>query len=237
MSDGVQILLGVLIGYVIGMFPSADLVARVATRGTVDLRAAGSGNPGGLNAARVLGRKWGLLVIVLDTAKGTLAGFVGLALGDAGAYAAGTAVIAGHCWPVYNGFRGGKGVAAAGGSFISVFPPMLPIDGLASLAVVVVTRNSRLAIRARVAGLGGGGRRVVGRRPAHLVGSRARARTGDLRRGGCGHDPGQVLGDRPVGWPIPVGLAGHAARDLDDVVASSPRPSRRCPHRHPRRPR
>ena len=148
MSDELQIILGVLIGYVIGMFPSADLVARIATRGRVDLRATGSGNPGGLNAARVLGKKWGLLVIVLDTAKGTLAGFVGLALGDAAAYAAATAVIAGHCWPVWNGFRGGKGVAAAGGSFIAVFPPMVPINGVVTLAVVVGTRNSRLAIRA-----------------------------------------------------------------------------------------
>jgi glycerol-3-phosphate acyltransferase PlsY len=147
MSDGGDIVVGVLVGYVIGMFPSADLVTRVATRGAVDLRASGSGNPGGLNAARVLGKKWGLLVIVLDTAKGALAGFVGLAFGGAGAYAAGTAVIAGHCWPVWNGFRGGKGVAAAGGSFVAVFPPMFPIDGLTTLAVAAATRNSRLAIR------------------------------------------------------------------------------------------
>lgn len=148
MSDEWGIVVGVLVGYVIGMFPSADLVARIATRGRVDLRATGSGNPGGLNAARVLGKKWGLLVIVLDAAKGALAGFVGLALGDAAAYAAGTAVIAGHCWPVWNGFRGGKGVAAAGGSFVAVFPPMLPINGVVTLTVVVGTRNSRLAIRA-----------------------------------------------------------------------------------------
>ncbi len=148
MSDGVQLVLGVLIGYVVGMFPSADLVTRIATRGDVDLRRSGSGNPGGLNAARVLGKKWGLLVIVLDAGKGALAGFAGLALGDAAGYAAGTAVVAGHCWPVWNGFRGGKGVAAAGGSFFAVFPPMVPIDGLAALAVAVVTRSSRLAIRA-----------------------------------------------------------------------------------------
>lgn len=148
MSDVGQVLVGALIGYVIGMFPSADLVARLATRGSVDLRAAGSGNPGGLNAARVLGKKWGLLVIVMDAAKGALAGFAGLALGDAGAYAAGTAVIAGHCWPVYNRFRGGKGVAAAGGSFFSVFPPMVVVDGVITGAVALLGRSSRLAIRA-----------------------------------------------------------------------------------------
>src|SRR4051794_661643 len=147
MSDGLQIIVGVLIGYVIGMFPSADLVARLASRGSVDLRAAGSGNPGGLNAARVLGRKWGLLVIVMDAAKGALAGFIGLALGDAAAYAAGTAVIAGHCWPVYNGFRGGKGVAAAGGSFIAGFPPLMPGDGVITASVAVLGKSSRLAIK------------------------------------------------------------------------------------------
>src|SRR5258705_13342382 len=114
MSDVWQVIVGAVVGYVVGMFPSADLVARIATRGAVDLRASGSGNPGGLNAARVLGKKWGLLVIVLDAAKGALAGFIGLAFGDAGAYAAGPAGIAGHCWPGWNGFRGGKGVAAAG---------------------------------------------------------------------------------------------------------------------------
>jgi acyl phosphate:glycerol-3-phosphate acyltransferase len=154
-SDGLQILLGALIGYVIGMFPSADLVARLASRGSVedavDLRVAGSGNPGGLNAARVLGKKWGLLVIVMDAAKGALAGFVGLALGDAGAYAAATAAIGGHCWPVYNGFRGGKGVAAAGGSFISTFPPMVPINGVATAAVAFVGKSSRLAIKVALA--------------------------------------------------------------------------------------
>jgi acyl phosphate:glycerol-3-phosphate acyltransferase len=148
MSDPVQIVVGALVGYVIGMFPSADLVARLASRGSVDLRASGSGNPGGLNAARVLGKKWGLLVIVLDAAKGAFAGFVGLAIGDAAAYAAGTGVIAGHCWPAYNRFRGGKGVAAAGGSFFSVFPPMFPIDGLSTAAVAFLGKSSRLAIKA-----------------------------------------------------------------------------------------
>ena len=147
MSEVAQVLLGALIGYVIGMFPSADLVARVASRGSVDLRASGSGNPGGLNAARVLGKKWVLLVIVMDAAKGALAGFLGLLLGDPGAYAAGTAVIGGHCWPVYNGFRGGRGVASAGGSFFVVFPPMVAIDGLTTGAVAFLSKSSRIAIK------------------------------------------------------------------------------------------
>jgi glycerol-3-phosphate acyltransferase PlsY len=147
MSEVAQIVVGALVGYVIGMFPSADLVARLASRGSVDLRESGSGNPGGLNAARVLGKQWGLLVIVMDAAKGAIAGVVGLAMGDPAAYAAGTTVIAGHCWPVYNGFRGGKGVGAAGGSFFSVFPPMVPIDGLTTAVVAFVGKSSRLAVK------------------------------------------------------------------------------------------
>jgi glycerol-3-phosphate acyltransferase PlsY len=99
----------------------------------------------------VLGKKWGLVVIVLDTAKGALAGLVGLMIGDPAAYAAAIAVIAGHCWPVWNGFRGGKGVAAAGGSFFAVFPPLVLMSGLGALGVAVVTRNSGAAIRAALA--------------------------------------------------------------------------------------
>ncbi len=147
MSDGAQLILGILIGYCIGTFPSADLVTRIATRGQLDIRESGSGNPGGLNAARVLGKKWGLLVIVLDASKGALAGVAGLALGDAAAYAAGTGVVAGHCWPVWTGFRGGKGVASGGGSFISVFPPLVPLDGAIALGTAALTRRSDLTVR------------------------------------------------------------------------------------------
>lgn len=146
MSDGWGVVVALVAGYLIGTFPSADLVTRLVTRGSVDLRSQGSGNPGGLNAARVLGRRWGVVVMGLDAAKGAAAGLVGLAIGDAAAYAAGAAVVAGHCWPVWTGFRGGKGVAAAGGSFFSVFPPMVAVDGLITLAVVGITRRSRVGI-------------------------------------------------------------------------------------------
>ncbi len=175
MSDGLQILLGSLIGYVIGMFPSADLVARLASRGAVDLRESGSGNPGGLNAARVLGKKWGLLVIVMDAAKGALAGVVGLAMGDPGAYAAGTAVIAGHCWPVYNGFRGGKGVAAAGGSFFSVFPPMVPDRRAHDRRGGVPGQELAAGDQGGTGDLGRGGRRRGGRPTGRCGGVPSRA--------------------------------------------------------------
>ena len=91
-----------VLGYLIGSFPTADLVSRYVTRHNgdagVDLRAAGSGNPGAVNAATVLGRKWGLLVFVGDTVKGIAACLIGRATGgDNGAYLAGTTAVAGHC--------------------------------------------------------------------------------------------------------------------------------------------
>lgn len=146
MSEVGEVLLGVLVGYLIGTFPSADLVTRVVSRGSVDIRQEGSGNPGGLNTMRVLGKGWGALVIVLDALKGALAGFAGLAIGDAAAYAAGTAAIAGHVWPVWTRFRGGRGVATAGGSFASLFPPFLPIAVVFGLVVTLIRRNPALTV-------------------------------------------------------------------------------------------
>lgn len=146
MSDVAEVLLGVAAGYLVGTFPSADLVTRVATRGSVDIRRAGSGNPGGLNTMRVLGKSWGLLVIALDALKGAGAGFVGLAIGDPSAYAAGTAAIAGHVWPVWTRFRGGRGVATAGGSFASVFPPFFSIVAVFATVVTIIGRRPALTM-------------------------------------------------------------------------------------------
>lgn len=147
MSDAGEVLAGVAIGYLIGTFPSADLVTRLATRGRVDIRAAGSGNPGGLNTMRVLGKGWGVVVILLDTAKGAVAGFVGLAIGDPAAYAAGTGAIAGHVWPVWTRFRGGRGVATAGGSFASVFPPFFAIAAVVAGLSALVTRDPAFTVK------------------------------------------------------------------------------------------
>ena len=146
MSEVGEVLVGIAIGYLVGTFPSADLTTRLVSHGAVDIRHAGSGNPGGLNTMRVLGKKWGVIVIVLDALKGVIAGFVGLAIGDAAAYAAGTAAIAGHVWPVWARFRGGRGVATAGGSFASVFPPFFVIAGVFALVVTLIRRNPRLTM-------------------------------------------------------------------------------------------
>lgn len=122
-------------GYLLGTAPSADVAARLATSGPADLRTAGTGNPGGANALVVLGRAWGYAVMAADMAKGAAACGVGRRLGgEAGAHVAGTAAVVGHCFPVWSGFRGGKGVAASVGQCMATFPVYVPFDlGLAWL--------------------------------------------------------------------------------------------------------
>jgi glycerol-3-phosphate acyltransferase PlsY len=128
-GDALLTALAAVVGYLLGTIPTADLVTKLATRGRVDIRQAGSGNPGGLNAMQVVGKGWGVAVIVVDIAKGAAAGFTGYAIGDAaGAYAGATASIAGHIFPVWSHFRGGKGVATSAGACLAVFPPFFPID-------------------------------------------------------------------------------------------------------------
>jgi glycerol-3-phosphate acyltransferase PlsY len=145
----VYVVLAALVGYLCGTFPSADLVSRIATRGRVDLREAGSGNPGGLNAMQQIGTAWGVVVVVLDLVKGTAGALAGWAIaGDAGAYAAATAAIAGHIFPVWTRFRGGKGVATSAGACLAVFPAFFPIDAAVAAFGTAKTRRPERTILA-----------------------------------------------------------------------------------------
>jgi acyl phosphate:glycerol-3-phosphate acyltransferase len=133
------------VGYLLGTIPSAGVVAWLATRGEVNLREAGSGNPGAINAIKMLGTRWGLVVLVADIAKGLAAGVLGLLIGgDAGAYAAATASIAGHIFPVWSGFRGGKGVATSAGACLAAFPAYFPIDMAVAGASALKSRRADL---------------------------------------------------------------------------------------------
>jgi glycerol-3-phosphate acyltransferase PlsY len=123
-------------GYLLGTVPSADAAARLATGGATDLRATGSGNPGAANAMAALGKGWGYGIVGADIAKGALACMAGRALaGGTGANVAGTAAVVGHCYPVWNGFRGGKGVAVSAGQCLATFPAYLPLDLAVAWAV------------------------------------------------------------------------------------------------------
>lgn len=144
-----RLLLAAAAGYLIGTFPTADIVSSLVGRARKtarpDLRVLGSGNPGGLNAWTSLGRRWGLLVIAGDIGKGVVAAVTGRRLGgDDGAYAAGAAAVAGHCYPVWNGFRGGKGVATSFGTELVCMPAYAPLDvGVATASFMVANSFSR----------------------------------------------------------------------------------------------
>jgi acyl phosphate:glycerol-3-phosphate acyltransferase len=136
------------LGYVAGTFPSADVATRLARNGVDDLRQAGSGNPGAANAATVLGRRWGLAVLLADTAKGGVAGVIGRSLaGPSGAYLGATAAIAGHIVPVWSGGRGGKGVATSAGACLAVFPAYFPLDAAVAVSGAAASRNAERAVQ------------------------------------------------------------------------------------------
>ncbi len=139
----------IAIAYLLGTTPTAVVVARIATRGEIDIRQAGSGNPGALNTLTVLGAKWGAVVLSVDIVKAVIAGLVGREVSDAVACYAGSAAVVGHCFPVWSGFKGGKGIASAGGQCLVSFPVFSPI----ALAVTFLSTRRRFAARALLAGI------------------------------------------------------------------------------------
>jgi glycerol-3-phosphate acyltransferase PlsY len=148
-------LLAAVTGYLAGTLPSADIASRLATGGIADLRAIGSGNPGAVNAIKVLGPGWGYGVMAADIAKGAVACRAGRRFaGDGGSHLAGTAAVIGHCFPVWNGFKGGKGVAASVGQCLATFPAYLPIDLGVAWATSASPRWKRRAYGATVVASG-----------------------------------------------------------------------------------
>src|SRR3954468_21916969 len=131
--------------YLAGDLPFGYLVAR--SRG-VDIFAAGSGNIGATNVGRVLGRKFGLLVFVLDFLKGAVPTAIATRF-DGGAdwlpVAAGLAAFVGHMFPVYLRFRGGKGVATGAGVVAVLLPGPTAVAVLVWVTVLAATRYVSLA--------------------------------------------------------------------------------------------
>ena len=127
-----DLLPAILIGYAIGSLPVGYLVAQSA-RG-VDLRRVGSGNVGATNVYRTGGLRMGLAVMVADMAKG--AGAVLMSGGGSAAVAAGVAAVVGHIYPVWLGFKGGKGVATASGVF-GVLAPWPTLIAAAAFGLTV----------------------------------------------------------------------------------------------------
>lgn len=133
-----NIIFALIIGYLIGSISFSYLIAKKIKK--VDIRTQGSGNAGATNALRVLG--WGpaITILLLDATKGIAAVLISNWVGVDSwiAFLAGLAAIIGHNWPIYYGFRGGKGVATTIGVFaILVFIPALIAGGVAILTIVL----------------------------------------------------------------------------------------------------
>jgi glycerol-3-phosphate acyltransferase PlsY len=128
------------LGYLLGSISFAVLLVRWKT-GT-DIRSQGSGNAGATNVLRSHGRGLGILVALLDVAKGAVAVLiVRLFTADPRAAAAAAfAAVLGHVFPLYYGFRGGKGVATAVGAFLALAPLPTALCVLVFVAVVALTR-------------------------------------------------------------------------------------------------
>ncbi|GAA2742469.1 glycerol-3-phosphate 1-O-acyltransferase PlsY [Terrabacter aerolatus] len=129
---------GILAAFLIGSLNPATMIARVLGK---DLASSGSGNPGATNAGRVLGRKWGVVVGVLDVLKGLVPTFVaGHLLGAHAAYAVGIAAVLGHIWSPFLRGRGGKGVATTLGAILGVHPWVALVVLVVFGVAVLVTR-------------------------------------------------------------------------------------------------
>jgi glycerol-3-phosphate acyltransferase PlsY len=127
-------------GYVLGSLSFATLLVRIATG--KDIRQEGSGNAGATNVLRSHGKSLGLLVAALDIGKGALAVWlVRLVTADSRyAAAAGFAAVLGHVFPVFYGFRGGKGVATAVGAFLVLAPLATLVCVAVFVLIVAATR-------------------------------------------------------------------------------------------------
>ncbi|HVF23086.1 MAG TPA: glycerol-3-phosphate 1-O-acyltransferase PlsY [Pyrinomonadaceae bacterium] len=129
----------VMLAYLIGSIPFGYLIVRMSGRG--DVRQTGSGGTGATNVSRRAGKAAGVFTLILDACKGAIAVLIATRTGDSSLIAAAAiAVIVGHIFPVWLGFRGGKGVATAVGVFVVLAPLALLCAGIVFLIVFLFTR-------------------------------------------------------------------------------------------------
>jgi len=133
-------ILVVLLAYLIGSIPFGYLIVR--RKIGADIRQTGSGGTGATNVSRRAGKAAGVLTLLLDAAKGSLAVLIAKAIaGDDWVIAAAAiAALVGHIFPVWLGFRGGKGVATGVGIFLVLAPIAVLCAGVVFVAIVALTR-------------------------------------------------------------------------------------------------
>lgn len=138
--------LALLVAYLIGSLSGSLLLAPLF--GGADVRSRGSGNAGATNALRTGGRTYGATVLVFDLVKGVIAAlavpFV-LSLGATAGFVCGAAAVLGHVYPVFFGFRGGKGAATLIGVLLVVLPGALVVGFAVWIATLVASGYVSLA--------------------------------------------------------------------------------------------
>jgi glycerol-3-phosphate acyltransferase PlsY len=137
------ILAAIAIGYLLGSIPFGLLLTRLAGLG--DVRKIGSGSIGATNVLRTGNKAVAALTLILDVAKGVAAALIGARWGVDPMLAASAAVVLGHMFPVWLGFRGGKGIATALGVLLAIAWPVALVAGLVWLAMAIMFRYSSLA--------------------------------------------------------------------------------------------
>ncbi len=136
-----KIILSALIGYLLGSINTSIIVGKIFYR--TDVREHGSGNAGATNALRTLGKGAAICVVVGDLLKGVIACLIGRYLAGelipgvyAGEYLAGMFAVLGHNWPIYFGFKGGKGVMTSF-AVVLMFSPLAALLCLVGFIVIV----------------------------------------------------------------------------------------------------
>ena len=114
--------IGGVVGYLLGSIPTGLWIGK--WRGGEDIRATGSGRTGATNTFRALGIRWSVTVLVLDALKGGIPILIVMLVWDSptGEVVGGLAAVIGHQFPLYAGFRGGRGAATALGGMIAIMP-------------------------------------------------------------------------------------------------------------------
>lgn len=140
-----------LVAYLLGSLSGSLLLGRL--RG-VDIRTLGSGNAGGTNALRTQGWKFALGTVLVDLGKGVLAAWLAIEFGGGAAwlpYAAAGAAVLGHVWPVFHGFRGGKGAGTLVGALLVLWPVSVLV--VIGSWLLVLTTTGYVGLSTIIAGL------------------------------------------------------------------------------------
>ena len=128
-----------LASYLIGSIPTALIVGKLFFG--VDIRELGSKNPGATNTLRVLGKKWAVIVLLIDLAKGSLAAYLPIYFQiNAEPLYFGLLAVVGHCFPIFAGFRGGKAIATTAGALLITNIPLLAIAYVSFFLVIFLTK-------------------------------------------------------------------------------------------------